>query len=1183
MNKKQCLIRVILGVSSCVVLSLLSAVLIWDLFLAESTPTPAESVRQFAEDPSLQLEDRGVEDYPFGQTRRLVTSGGQDRTSYEVDIETGEVRKMFHYGQQSETVEISREQARNLAVDFARSHYSDFDTLGLTLVTDQLVDHGDQADKFYSFRWVLFDADSGAILPFMVRIRVNAVTGQIASYSNLRQEVIVSTQPQIDRDRAREIAVATVAEQMPDVQAQSVSLSVTTLPREEGYSEQMLLWQVVVTGQSAEMDSTPGAVVYINAHTGTMERMAPFVGTAWPAPLAQQRRDSVYPLSESTSYRIDIYQGVRAGDAGDKFDYLANEAGYELRHYLEDQGYDCITEPRLYHDADDNFVLNNLPNDVIFMFVGHSNPLLIQLERNDGSITRLSSSQIRDLQSVNSPMPLSNLQLAIFVGCNSGRDYEEFTEEACPNGLADCGLLPATLDAGTRAAIGFANYIMPRQVKVWNSKFWDYLLNDGVSIEDAALSAAEGFAFYQFDINFDPIDGSWAEIIPALNSDTVVVRGNDGAENEPLDLGSLCASLPRLETYTANVSVEPDLACPGQVLHQDGTGFAPGQPVELTFTHERTGQTWTYTIPAENVLDDGTGNGNYIHEFTMTTDFPAGRYHYTAYQPASGRESNSVQYWLSNPQVTNPGVGWPGATVDESGTGFGPGEDVELVFTYPDGSQHTAQETTDEQGAYQHLYPIPASDEVLPGWYTYSARGLTSGCSSAPARFWITDPQVAVSQDDYVCQVSGTGFTPGEQIDVQMVRESVLTSGEADNRTLNDTTGANDAGEFTYQARLDLAGKTYDSLRFIVTDSRSGLTMTPETTCELVELHGLEELPTEGLVAYYPFNGNANDESGSGNDGIVEGTTLTADRFGHPNSAYAFNGQTDYIVSSRTNSLETDYTVSLWFNHIESNGILFHRGRSNECEYEPRLAVEYQVLHGMVSGCGGGGRFGAVDVAPSAWHHVVEIVRGRSQELYIDGQLVATGNKTPASISSRFFIGVGTPDGSNPGVATSFFHGIIDDVRVYNRALSETEVQALYHEGDWEAEPISSEELEVPFSGGPNAVTTQNSYSGRVLITVSGTGRAAGRQLSDAFYLFTDEQGNTTAPRHPTDRYNWLLWINGAHAERFIVGGQVPDYREDHVYTFEIEAPGGPLTFGIGDIGGRDNQGSYQVRIQRIP
>ena len=56
------------------------------------------------------------------------------------------------------------------------------------------------------------------------------------------------------------------------------------------------------------------------------------------------------------------------------------------------------------------------------------------------------------------------------------------------------------------------------------------------------------------------------------------------------------------------------------------------------------------------------------------------------------------------------------------------------------------------------------------------------------------------------------------------------------------------------------------------------------------------QIPSDRLVGYWPFNGNANDESGNGNDGAVNGaTTLTIDRFGNSNSAYAFDGINDYI------------------------------------------------------------------------------------------------------------------------------------------------------------------------------------------------------------------------------------------------------------------------------------------------
>ena len=73
---------------------------------------------------------------------------------------------------------------------------------------------------------------------------------------------------------------------------------------------------------------------------------------------------------------------------------------------------------------------------------------------------------------------------------------------------------------------------------------------------------------------------------------------------------------------------------------------------------------------------------------------------------------------------------------------------------------------------------------------------------------------------------------------------------------------------------------------------------------------GLED----GLRAYYPFNGNANDESGSGNDGIVYGATLTEDRFINSDSAYSFDGVDDYIDVGDDNSLKmTDaITISAW-------------------------------------------------------------------------------------------------------------------------------------------------------------------------------------------------------------------------------------------------------------------------------
>jgi len=79
----------------------------------------------------------------------------------------------------------------------------------------------------------------------------------------------------------------------------------------------------------------------------------------------------------------------------------------------------------------------------------------------------------------------------------------------------------------------------------------------------------------------------------------------------------------------------------------------------------------------------------------------------------------------------------------------------------------------------------------------------------------------------------------------------------------------------------------------------------------------------ENLVAFYPFYGNANDETSNGYDGIVHGATLTTDRFGTQNSAYSYDGEDDFIELPTSFDFE-ERTYSAWFNsgtiHEEVDG-----------------------------------------------------------------------------------------------------------------------------------------------------------------------------------------------------------------------------------------------------------------------
>ena len=82
-------------------------------------------------------------------------------------------------------------------------------------------------------------------------------------------------------------------------------------------------------------------------------------------------------------------------------------------------------------------------------------------------------------------------------------------------------------------------------------------------------------------------------------------------------------------------------------------------------------------------------------------------------------------------------------------------------------------------------------------------------------------------------------------------------------------------------------------------------------------------VPSNGLVGWWPFNGNANDESVNGNNGTVNGAALTSDRFNNINTAYSFNGQSDFIQLQNSNSIDSlyDFSVSAWINPNNLNSL----------------------------------------------------------------------------------------------------------------------------------------------------------------------------------------------------------------------------------------------------------------------
>jgi hypothetical protein len=192
-----------------------------------------------------------------------------------------------------------------------------------------------------------------------------------------------------------------------------------------------------------------------------------------------------------------------------------------------------------------------------------------------------------------------------------------------------------------------------------------------------------------------------------------------------------------------------------------------------------------------------------------------------------------------------------------------------------------------------------------------------------------------------------------------------------------------------------------------------------------------------GLVASYPFNGNANDQSGNGNHGTAVGATLAPDRFGSPESAYRFDGNNDYIriPDSASLNLTSDLSISAWIRTDTGGRMIF----SNMLEVSPHDGYSFRLLSdGRIQViCGNVHLFGTRPVTSNTWRHVAFTLTGTTGRAYVDGLLDATGTVArPTSFSGDQAIGASyTP---------FYFHkGEIDDVQVFNRGLSSAEVLKL--------------------------------------------------------------------------------------------------------------------------------------------
>jgi hypothetical protein len=228
-------------------------------------------------------------------------------------------------------------------------------------------------------------------------------------------------------------------------------------------------------------------------------------------------------------------------------------------------------------------------------------------------------------------------------------------------------------------------------------------------------------------------------------------------------------------------------------------------------------------------------------------------------------------------------------------------------------------------------------------------------------------------------------------------------------------------------------------------------------------------LPTNGLVGWWPFNGNANDESGNGNNGTVNDAALTTDRFANANKAYSFNGLNSYIIVPDNNSLDlsNQYTLSAWISIpdyttgpalpngsgvIDGNRTILGKPKNSGWATGYNLSSGpngqstnlLSVAANMVC-CPNIGLGSNLEPSTNVWYHFASTYDGSVIKIFINGELdnslqasfILDNSSEPLYFGKEF-----TLVGDN---WYRWFKGEIDDIAIWNRALTQEEINDLYN------------------------------------------------------------------------------------------------------------------------------------------
>jgi|UPI000482DF9E hypothetical protein len=208
-------------------------------------------------------------------------------------------------------------------------------------------------------------------------------------------------------------------------------------------------------------------------------------------------------------------------------------------------------------------------------------------------------------------------------------------------------------------------------------------------------------------------------------------------------------------------------------------------------------------------------------------------------------------------------------------------------------------------------------------------------------------------------------------------------------------------------------------------------------------------IPTNGLVGYWPFSGNANDVSGNGNNGTVSGATLTTDRFGNTNSAYSFSNSSILITNQFYNNGWPNYSISLWFltnNNNQRMQMIFnttphdgegfsychnnrpnlfsHWKNENPNNHSWNIFSANPLIYNPINNL--------------VWYNLVIIKNGNTYSYYVNGVFDKSSTTTISALNQLTGVRFGSIGGAE------YLNGKLDDIGIWNRALTQAEITGLF-------------------------------------------------------------------------------------------------------------------------------------------